>query len=337
MSDASAPAADRAPQGERELIRRIRALFHEPTVASPDPSDEPPRDAGSATGAPPIPFGDDMAQLCATDGVLWTLDTIMDGVDFDGARHTPYEIGRKAMAVNLSDCAAMAVAPASALCGLILNGRLSLNQALDLVRGARDLGLEFACPIVGGDVNSWAHPLCITMAVAGSPEPGRRAVPRGGAQPGDVVYVSGKLGGSILGRHLSFVPRVGLALAMNRVLDVHAMIDISDGLSVDLAHILEASGRGALLERRALEGAIHADAQRLAAQDGRSALEHALHDGEDFELLVVLPPDEATQARAAGEFGLLAIGRIVETPGLHCREADGRETAVQPRGWEHFR
>lgn len=283
-----------------------------------------------------MPFGDDMASLPGSANLLLTTDMLMDGVDFDSSRHDWRAIGRKAMAVNLSDCAAMGCAPRVALCGLVLSDDMTQDDALEIIRGVRACGDEFGCALVGGDTNSWPNPAVIAVTVAAQCEAGLRPVLRSGARPGDVVYVSGALGGSILGRHMTFVPRVELGLELNRRFAPHAMIDVSDGLSVDLRHILEASGCGAELDRGLLQRAVHEDAARLSAQDGLSALHHALHDGEDFELLAVL--DAATPAEELTQLGLLPLGRIASGPTRLLLSGGGEATEeIEPRGWEHFR
>jgi thiamine-monophosphate kinase len=128
---------------------------------------------------------------------------------------------------------------------------------------------------------------------------------------------------------------VALALALNRALRPHALIDISDGLAPDLRHVLDAAGCGAVLDATLVDAALHTDAHRLAAQDGRPAREHGLYDGEDFELIVVLGPDAA--ARAAEFPELRPLGQIVAGAELELRDADGALHAVPRGGWEHFR
>jgi thiamine-monophosphate kinase len=316
---------DHARRGETALVSRLRAELHcPPHLARP-----------AAHGGQPLDFLDDMAAVSGPgDELLWTVDMLMDGVDFDSRRHSWAQIGRKAMAVNLSDCAAMGVRPVSALCALALNNGLSMENAIALVRSAHDMGLRFGCPIVGGDTNSWDAPTVISISIAGQAEAGRRPVRRDGARPGDLICVSGPLGGSILGRHLTFEPRVELALEIVRRLAPHAMIDISDGLALDTCRVLEASNRGGVFEASAIDALTHADARVLAAQDGIPPREHALFDGEDFELIVVLAPDAAASELAA--LGLSPIGQIIPGAGLRLREPDGREVTVERRGWEHF-
>ncbi len=292
--------------------------------------------AGGAGGRPDrVPFGDDMAELTGEGGWLWTVDMLMDGVDFRSTQHDWAQIGRKAMAVNLSDCAAMAVRPAAALCAVALNNRLSLDDAAALVRGAHALGVAYQCPVVGGDTNSWDAPTVISVSIAGRPAPGCRPVRRDGARPGDALYVSGGLGGSLLGRHLTFEPRVTLALELNSRCPPHAMIDISDGLALDLHRMCEASGCAAVLDEAALEQVSHADARQMAARDGRPARDHALFDGEDFELLVAAAPDAS--AAVLAELRLQRLGSFEAGAGVYRADAAGRRSPVPRAGWEHFR
>jgi thiamine-monophosphate kinase len=229
----------------------------------------------------------------------------------------------------------MAAVPLAALYAVSLSNRLSMDEALDLFRGARDCGMRFGCPLVGGDTNSWDQPTVISIAVAAQTEAGRRPVLRSGARPDDRIFVTGPLGGSILGRHLSFEPRIQTALDISRQLAPHAMIDISDGLAIDLWRILEASRCGALLEAAALEAAIHPDAVRLSAQDGLAPRDHALHDGEDFELIVCLSADTTTETWQ--RLGLWPLGWVTTDDRLLLRESDGRCLEIDPHGWEHFR
>jgi len=315
-------------RGELELIRRVGRLLE--------------REAGPAGRSdakidrPVVGFGDDMCSLDSHDpGLLWTVDMLMDGVDFDSTKHDWEAIGRKAMAVNLSDCAAMAARPLAALCAVSLSNSLSMDDALALLRGAHEFGSRFGCPIVGGDTNSWDAPTAISITVAARCADGLTPVTRDGARVGDRIWLTGQVGGSILGRHMNVEPRIKLAERIARDLGPHAMIDISDGLVLDLWRVCGASGRGAVLEEAALEAAVHPDARRLSATDGVAPREHALYDGEDFELIAVLPADAADAACC--RLGLLPLGRIVDEAGLFVEDLAGERLALALRGWEHFR
>lgn len=281
-----------------------------------------------------VPFGDDMAALPRDGAWLWTVDMLMDGVDFDSRTHDWRSIGRKAMAVNLSDCAAMAVHPHAALVAVALNDSLNIDDALALFDGARSCGDAFDCEISGGDTNSWASPTVISITVVARADPRFRPVTRSGARPGDRIFVTGRLGGSILGRHMTFQPRVREALEIADRLSPRAMIDISDGLALDLSRIAEASGCAAVLDAALLDACAHGDAHTLARTDGVAARDHALGDGEDFELIVVLPGE--SDAREIARLGLLPLGEMTVGNGLLLRDA-GKTTPLPPRGWRHFR
>ena len=292
-----------------------------------------------AAELPPLPgvhgFGDDLAPLeFHAGGLLWTTDMLMDGVDFDSRIHSWRQIGHKAMAVNLSDCAASAAIPIAALCAVALNNRLTMEDALELFRGLRDCGATYGCAITGGDTNSWNAPSVVAVTIAAKPDSGNLPVTRKGAKPGDAIYVTGPVGGSILGRHLVPTPRLQAALAINRELAPHAIIDISDGLVVDLWHLCEASGCGAALDAAHLQEVVHPDAYILARKTARSALEHAFYDGEDFELIVALPGRLAPED--CRRFGLFWIGEFQAEPTIVLQNADGTRTTLEIRGWEHF-
>jgi len=157
---------------------------------------------------------------------------------------------------------------------------------------------------------------------------------RSGAKVGDWVMVTGPLGGSIAGHHLDFTPRVREALALHQAADLHAMIDLSDGLARDLHHICEESRCGAVLFAEAIP--VTDAAQGLAARDGRSPLDHALSDGEDFELaFTVSPTDGERLLREQPVPGIVIarIGDIVE--GGYWLERGGTREPLQPRGYEH--
>jgi thiamine-monophosphate kinase len=164
----------------------------------------------------------------------------------------------------------------------------------------------------------------LSVTILGVPA-GLTPVTRGGAKAGDGLYVTGRLGGSILGRHMEFVPRVTEARELAGRYRITAMIDLSDGLSRDLRHICEQSGVGARVEAERVP--IHEDARRLAERDRREALFHALHDGEDHELLFTSPDD--VEAALATRIGVMtADGSIVIG-------SSGKYEPLDAQGWEH--
>jgi thiamine-monophosphate kinase len=256
--------------------------------------------------------------------LLVAVDQVLDGVHFDSAVHSPREIGAKVMNRNLSDCAAMACLPAAAVVAAGLPRGTSLEYAKELYLGMKEAGEAFGCAIGGGDTGSWGGELALSVTVLGR-SAGVEPVLRSGARAGQKIYVTGPLGGSILGRHLRFTPRVDEGRTLGASGAVRAMIDISDGLSRDLGHICRESGVGAVIFGERVP--VHEDVTRLPA-DGRSPLEHALHDGEDHELLYVA--DDTLPEELAGVW----IGVTTAEAGVRLR-VGGDERALEKRGWEH--
>jgi thiamine-monophosphate kinase len=276
--------------------------------------------------------GDDTAVLAPPAGpLLVTTDMLMDGTDFVLAECGPRQAGRKAMAVNLSDIAAMAGRPTAAVVAVALPRGGPADLADELYFGLREKADEFGVPLVGGDTNSWDEKLVICVTVLGEAI-GRGPVLRSGAKPGDWVFVTGPVGGSILGRHLDPTPRVREALQLHAAVELHAMIDVSDGLAADLNHILEESKCGAVLDAAAVPVA---DAAReLAARTGKPPLEHALGDGEDFELVFTVSPADGKRLQKSPPVpGLAKIGECVDA-GLWLDE-NGTRRPLAPRGWVH--
>ena len=284
---------------------------------------QPPADP---TGRVRVGVGDDLAvvELPPGDLLLVGIDQVLDGVHFDSAVHGPRAIGRKAVNRNLSDCAAMACLPAAAVVSLALPRGVGDDYAKQLYLGARDAGDAQGCPIVGGDTGSWPGKLAVTVAIVGR-SAGTRPVTRAGAKVGDVVYVTGPLGGSLLGRHMTFQPRVAMGRSAAAA-GATAMIDLSDGLSRDVAHLCRASSVGVMIDADAVP--VHDDARAMAADDGRSPLDHALHDGEDYELLFTCPP-------GAADVPGRAVGRVVAEPQVFITTGGGRRELLVPRSWEH--
>lgn len=285
----------------------------------------------------PIGIGDDMAAV-RLDGSLVTVtaDMLLDGVHFDTRQHSLEQVGRKCIACSLSDCAAMGCRPRGATISLALPATMTVEDVHRLYAGMSQIAAEFDCPIVGGDTTSWRGALAVDVAMLAEPMSPRGPIRRSTARPGDIICVSGPLGGSILGRHLTFTPRIELASRLVQEPDLHAMMDLSDGLALDLHRLCAASGCAAELDESALASAISNDARALAAQDGRPALEHALSDGEDFELVVT-----GGESLTRPEFGLIAVGHMVEAKDgevgtLTAVSESGERRPIEPRGYEHF-
>lgn len=279
----------------------------------------------------PVGPGDDCAVVHqAGESMLITVDQLLDGVHFHLNEAGALRIGRKSMARNLSDIAAMAGIPTFAVGSVALPRGFDQALAEEMVRGRREISDTFDCPLVGGDVGSWDGPLAISITVMGKPGPWGPIL-RSGARPGDVLCVTGQLGGAWrTDRHLEFTPRLAEAQALAGEYQLHAMIDLSDGLATDLGHICAASGCGARIDAAALP--IHPDAN--LAED---PLQAALNDGEDYELLLALPADEARRLEAAQPLDSVRLVRIGEctaqTDILLLDEGTPRPLA--PGGWEH--
>ena len=292
---------------------------------------------------PPHPLlrlglGDDAAvlQWTARPQCIVTVDMLTDRVDFNLSEVDPRRVGRKCLAVNLSDIAAMAAEPVAAVIALALPHEGGRELAVALYEGLLPLAEQFNIALAGGDTNSWDGPLAVSITLLGQPTE-HGILRRDGAKPGDHILVTGAFGGSILRRQFDFEPRIREALLLNERYTLHAGIDVSDGLSIDLAHLVEESGCGAVVEPHAVP--IAEDAHELAKQraDGVAPLEHALSDGEDFELILAVPPDEAARIldRQPLDVPLTRIGRFIDEPGLWQMDPQQVRTKLVPRGWQH--
>jgi thiamine-monophosphate kinase len=279
--------------------------------------------------------GDDCA-VVTSSGSPWLVktDMLLDGVHFHLAQAGPRRVGRKAMGVNLSDIAAMGGKPVAAVVSVALPvGQAAKlpDLAAELYAGLREQADRFNTAIVGGDTNSWNGGLVISVALLGEPGP-QGPILRSGARPGDWLMVTGPLGGSILGKHLDFTPRIAEALELQKHCRVHAMLDISDGLAADVNHICEESGCGAVLvaERIPISDAAG------QMNDAKTPLEHALGDGEDFELVFAVTPEDGRRLLANQPISgitLAWIGECVESS-LFLEER-GVRRPLAPLGFVH--
>jgi thiamine-monophosphate kinase len=277
--------------------------------------------------------GDDAAAIRWPSGAqcLVSTDMLLEGSCFRLAEAGPRAVGRKAMAVNLSDIAAMAGQPRAAVASVALPRRSGLELARELYLGLRDMADAFETALVGGDTNSWDGPLAISVTILGAATE-RGPVRRSGARPGDWILVTGEFGGSILGKHLNFVPRIHEALRLHELADLHAMIDISDGLAADLNHICEQSRCGAVLHAEAIP--ITEAAQKM--NDGTTPLDHALGDGEDFELILAVSENDGRrliETQPIPKIRLSHVGEFVSA-GLWLDNKGDREP-LEPRGYVH--
>jgi len=270
--------------------------------------------------------GDDCAIVTVGEHrVLITTDQVVDGVHVRVDRSGPRAAGRKALARNLSDVAAMAAQPLCATATVSLPKTFGDADAQAICEGLWDIGAQFNCPLVGGDVAVADGPLVVSVTVLARPD-GIEPVLRSGAQPGDALCVTGELGGAWkTGRDLTFTPRIAAARALAQSCDLHAMIDLSDGLATDLRHLCAAAGVGAEVTAEAIP--VHTDAGGLA---------EALGDGEDYELLFALPGDQADRLTADQplDVHISRIGDIVAGDEVVLIGPDGRRVMPQA-GWEH--
>ncbi len=288
-------------------------------------------------------IGDDAAVI-STDGsdMVITTDSLMDGVHFESTQVDARRIGRKLVGVNLSDLAAMAAEPTALFLSMCLplpahgGGADTETERLaaEIFEGVCEMAEEFSVALAGGDTNCWHGPLVLHLTAVGKTMDGVTWV-RGGAQPDDLIVVTGQLGGSLQGKHLDFTPRIELARQIRGHVDVHAAMDISDGLSVDLLRMCDASRCGAILDLDQIP--ISPAAQHSALASGKQPVEHALGDGEDFELLLAIPPSEFEKLlQVVGPEQAIVCGVFTSRTGLWSREG-GRLQQLTSSGYVHGR
>jgi thiamine-monophosphate kinase len=291
-----------------------------------------------------VGVGDDAAVLRPAPGedLVATVDAVVEGVHFD-RRFAPEEVGWKALAVNLSDLAAMGARPLWALVALTLPAGTGAAAVRRIAAGLGECARAYRTAVVGGNV-SRARELSVTVTVLGAVPEGR-AVLRAGARPGDLVAVTGTLGDAAMGmrpgapralvrRQRRPAPRLEAGRALAGV--VRAAIDVSDGLAQDLGHLCRASGVGA---RIGLPDLPLSPAYRRLARRLRDPFAAALAGGEDYELVLAVAPTSLERARAAARRAgtpLTVIGRFVRGEGVRVVGAQGEPLSV-PAGHDHLR
>ena len=283
--------------------------------------------------------GDDCAVLdLGVPGryVLFKTDAVVEGIHFTDSA-TPEQIGHKALARVLSDFAAMAGTPTAVVITLALPPEFDVARVEGIYAGLNELARRHDVAIVGGETTTNPERMLISIAALGTVEK-ERCVRRAGAQPGDAIFVTGELGGSLAGRHLEFTPRLAEGRWLAEHFPIHAMIDLSDGLAGDLRHLLVAGGVGAELLQRAVP--VSRAAKTRAREGGKPALVAALTDGEDFELLFTAASRDAVRLLDAWkkqfpDVPLTCIGRITAEPGLRMRDERGVQT-FEEHGYVHF-
>jgi thiamine-monophosphate kinase len=298
-------------------------------------------------------IGDDCAllRLPAGEGkgldTLVTTDFSLEGIHFRRNWHSPESVGHRCLTRGLSDIAAMGGKPVAAFLSLALPRDLPLNWVPRFARSLISLAEKYGVTLAGGDTSESPNGILADIIVLGTAPKGK-AVLRSGARLGDYVYVSGELGGSAAAvwkmrqkpkrklnprgypRHFFPEPRIELGRILREKGLASAMIDTSDGLSTDLAHICEESGVGAELQAEAIPRA--SVGKPLREVD----LEFALHGGEDYELLFTAPRGKRIPSRIAG-IVITHIGQITRGRKIFLTNRSGAARELEPRGWEHFR
>jgi len=272
-------------------------------------------------------IGDDCAVLPYTKDkyLLATADMLVEDVHFDLEKVTAFKVGRKALAVSLSDIAAMAGIPKYCLVSLGIPPDMPASTLDDFYSGLLKLAKEFDVELIGGDTNRSEKIVC-DICVIGEVDK-KLLLKRSGARVKDGIFVTGSLGGSIKGKQYDFVPRVKEARILAENFNISSMIDISDGLSSDLRHITDASKVGAVI----YSGSIP------ISQDARSK-QDALSGGEDFELLFTAPADvtEETLSKKLG-MPVKKIGEIApKREGVKIARQKGNKTELKRTGYNHF-
>lgn len=315
---------------ENDFVRRITRKFpvYDPVEIGIGDDGAVLRASVSATSA---------SNLAKDSKIVVVTDMLLDGVHFNLGEIAASLAGRKAIAVNLSDLAAMGCVPTAAFVSIAVPRRTATpaKQFLEeLYSGLEQIIAQYKFTLAGGDTNSWNGPFAINVCLTGVPI-GNHPILRSGAKPGDRLFVTGSLGGSLAsGRHLTFEPRIDFAHWLIKATTVNAMMDISDGLSIDLHRMMEASQTGAILLADSIP--IHDDVPMQLPESQR--IHAALSDGEDFELLISVPAPEAEallQKARDSKRPLYEIGRITEGTGIQIQTQSGRLEFLQETGWQH--
>jgi thiamine-monophosphate kinase len=304
----------------------------------------------AASPSVPLGIGDDAAALLPTPGTLTliTSDMLLEGVHFDLSFCDPQSLGRKSLAVNLSDLAAMGARPRQFLLSIALPADITVEFIDGFMAGVMEQAERFGVILVGGDTCASKSGLVISITALGEQRP-ELVVKRSGAAVGDLVYVTGTVGdaaaglrelragvrdGFLVARQLDPQPRVAAGVALAEAGLVSAMIDVSDGVVGDLTHICELSGVGARLELAKLPLS-----DQYRATSGGDPYALALSGGEDYELLFCAPKARATEVEALlNGIGLKVtrIGEIVQGSSVELVAADGVPYAPALRSFDHF-
>lgn len=303
-------------------------------------------------------IGDDAAILRSSGNkyLVFTTDTLIEKIHFDLKYCSFKAVGWKSMTANLSDIAAMGGIPLAGLVSLGIPERIKVEEIMELYSGMKSLSTEYKCPIVGGDTFS-SKALVITITLTGEVEK-KLYKTRAGAKAGDLIFVTGDLGGAEAGlrflkkfsgkkmlsskitairKHLWPYPRIKEARLLVKNLKITSMIDISDGLSSDLHHVCEESEVGALIYENQIP--ISLKTTELCKFLNLSPLNTALSSGEEYELLFTLNPKDENRLRkiVRGKFKISLIGKIVKKEkGVKILGQEGRIRDLKKTGYAHF-
>lgn len=270
--------------------------------------------------------------------LLFKTDAVVEGIHFTREAR-PEQIGHKALARCLSDIAAMAGTPTAALVTIGLPREFDPSFIEGIYRGLNTLAAQHRVAIVGGETTTNPERILISIALLGTVAKDK-CLRRAGAQPGDAIFVTGELGGSIASRHLDFEPRLSEASWLAARFPIRALVDVSDGLASDLRHLLNAGGLGAELLTSAIPISRAAKLQARAESSAKPPLLAALTDGEDFELLFTIASREAVPLLDAWkqqfpDLPLSCIGKVTAEKGVRLRGSDGIRT-LPAHGYVHF-
>jgi thiamine-monophosphate kinase len=333
------PTLTVADIGERALIARIKARVSMPSWVVIGP-------------------GDDAAVIKPQRGAfdVVTTDAQVEGVHFDRGFVPADAIGHRALAVNLSDLAAMGASPHAALLSLALPPTLDVDAFEQVLDGLLALAAVHRVTLIGGNITQTSGPLTLDVTAIGSVKP-RRILTRAGARPGDEVYVTGSLGEAAIGlhrlqtnesaaswpsdacvrRYLRPEPRVRAGMLLGRNRAASSCMDVSDGLADCVRQVAEASGVGMTLDAQAIP--ISAEVRDVLRRRGRDPLESALSGGDDYELFFTVRPAHRGRLRAVcqhlGDLPITRIGVVTKARELLIRDEEGLRTL--PAAYEHFR
>jgi len=280
-----------------------------------------------------VGIGDDTAVIKydKNNYLLFTTDSIVENVHFKKTQTTFYQIGKKAIAVNLSDIAAMGGIPTYALVSVGLpEGKKEIINGI--LRGMKKLSDKYKFDIVGGNLTKSPF-LFIDVFMAGKVEKKYLKL-RNGAKPGDSIYVTGSLGGSQIKKHLNLIPRIEEAKTLVKKIKISAMMDISDGLSSDLIKLAKANKVGFEIYLDKIP--VSSDAKKISKTE-EEAIFHALNDGEDYELLFTVPEKYSKNIPSKIlSIQITQIGRIT-TQKSYYGISNGKRTKIKDKGFNHFK